>query len=62
MKKHVDTVVVLGAILSSVFWMNSQFNSIDNRFALMEKDIAVIKTVLMMKNIMPNELCKAEKP
>lgn len=61
MKKHVDTVVVLGAILSSVFWMNSQFNGIDNRFALMEKDIAVIKTVLMMKNIMPNEICKAEK-
>lgn len=61
MKKHVDTVVVLGAILSSVFWMNSQFNSVDSRFASMEKDIAVIKTVLMMKNIMPGELCKVEK-
>jgi len=53
-KKHVDTVIVLGAILSSMLWMNGKFNEI-------EKDIAVMKAVLVMKNIMPNELCKGEK-
>jgi hypothetical protein len=48
-KKHVDTVVVLGGILGAVFWMNG-------KFAELEKDMAVVKTVLIMKNIMPQEL------
>jgi len=51
MKKHVDTVIVLGGILSAVLWMNSRFNGL-------EKDMLVIKTVLIMKDIMPKELCK----
>lgn len=66
-KKHVDTVVVLGAILSSVLWMNGKFNSVDHQFAEIEKQIAltradfekeisIIKTVMIMKNIMPSEL------
>lgn len=48
-KKHVDTVIVLGGILSSVLWMN-------HKFAEIEKDMAIVKTVLIMKNIMPQEL------
>ena len=50
-KKHVDTVIILGGILTSIIWMNAKFNNI-------EKDIAVIKAVLIMKNIMPQELAK----
>jgi hypothetical protein len=49
LKKHVDTVIVLGAILSSVLWMNG-------KFAEIEKDIAVMKAVMIMRNIMPAEL------
>ena len=45
-KKHVDTVIVLGGILSAMVWMNQKFSAI-------EKDMAVIKTVLIMKEIMP---------
>lgn len=52
-KKHTDTVIILAAILSSVLWMNGKFNDI-------EKDIAVMKTVLIMKNIMPSELANKE--
>lgn len=48
-KKHVDTVIILTGILASVLWMNGKFNEI-------EKDITIIKTVLIMKNIMPIEL------
>lgn len=55
-KKHVDTVVVLGGILASVLWMNARFNEVDTRFTSIEKDIVMIKTVLIMKNIMPTEL------
>jgi hypothetical protein len=49
--KHIDTIVILTAFASSVLWMNGKFNDI-------EKEIAVIKTVLIMKNIMPSELAK----
>lgn len=59
-KKHVDTVIILGGILSSVFWMNGKFAEMDKRFNDIEKDIVMIKTVMIMKNIMPNELAKTE--
>ena len=48
MKKHVDTVIILGAFAGSMIWMNGKFNTI-------ETDLAVMKTVLIMKNIMPVE-------
>lgn len=48
-KKHVDTVIILSAFAASVLWMNGKFNEI-------EKDMTIIKTVLIMKNIMPIEL------
>lgn len=54
LKKHGDAVMVIGAILSSMLWMNGKFNEI-------EKDIAVIKTVLVMKQIMPNDLAACRK-
>lgn len=50
-KKHVDTIVILGAFASSILWMNGKFNEL-------EKDITIIKTVLIIKNIMPTELAK----
>lgn len=67
LKKHVDTVVVLGGILASVLWMNGKFNEIDKRFSIVEKDmavlksdvekeIAIIKAILIIKNLMPVEL------
>ena len=53
-KKHVDTVIILSAIASSFLWMNGKFNDL-------EKDITIIKTVLILKNIMPAELAKAKE-
>ena len=54
MKKHVDTIIILGAFASAMLWMNGKFNEI-------EKDMAVMKAVLVMKNIMPLELAHNEK-
>ncbi len=48
-KKHADTFVILGALASSFLWMNGKFNEI-------EKEMTIIKTVLVMKNILPKEL------
>lgn len=59
-KKHTDTVIILGAFATSIFWMNGKFNEVDKRFNELEKDIVMIKTVLIMKNIMPNELAQTE--
>lgn len=48
-KKHADTVVILGGILGSFLWMNGKFNDI-------EKEITMIRTVLIIRGIFPSEL------
>jgi hypothetical protein len=53
-KKHMDTMIILGAFASSFLWMNGKFNDL-------EKDMAVMKACLIMKNIMPAELAVKEK-
>ena len=53
-KKHVDTVVILSAFAAAMLWMNGKFNEL-------EKDMAIIKTVLIMKDIMPKELVKTNQ-
>jgi len=59
-KKHVDTVVILGAVAGSMLWMNGKFNEIDKKFYEVEKELTILKTCLIMKNIMPVELAKNE--
>lgn len=58
LEKHADTIVVMITIIASIcgslIWMNGKFNEI-------EKDLAVVKTVLIMKNIMPKELAQESK-
>lgn len=41
-KQHADTIILLSTICAGLLWMNGKFNDL-------EKDIAVIKTVLVMK-------------
>lgn len=53
-KKHTDTVIILAAFAAAVLWMNGKFNEL-------EKDIAVMKTVLIMQKIMPSELATSHK-
>jgi len=45
-KKHADTIVILGSF-AVCFWM------INEKITAIEKDMAVVKTVLVMKNMMP---------
>lgn len=67
-KKHVDTVIVLGGIITSILWMNHKFTQVDEkfakvdlRFAEIEKDMAVMKAVLMVKGQYPKELMSARE-
>jgi len=54
--KHVDTVLILSSIIGCFLWMNGKFNEVQKDIWNLEKDISTIKTVLIMKNIMPHEL------
>lgn len=53
-KKHGDTIAIISTIIGSLVWMNGKFNDI-------EKDMAIMKTVLIMKDIMPKELAKTDQ-
>lgn len=48
-KKHADTMVLFSTMVGGLLWLNGQFNEV-------KKDITIIKTVLIMKGIMPVEL------
>jgi hypothetical protein len=63
LKKHTDTVIVLGGILGSVFWMNGKFNEVDERINDLKNEISTIKTILILKGIMPESFAyeKGEK-
>tara|TARA_R110000868_G_scaffold213525_1_gene463614 strand:+ start:35 stop:208 length:174 start_codon:yes stop_codon:yes gene_type:complete len=52
-KKHTDTFIVLGALFAGFLWMNTKFNEL-------EKDLVIVKTVLIMQKIMPTELAAKE--
>jgi ethanolamine utilization cobalamin adenosyltransferase len=49
---HADTFVILGAFATSILWINGKFNDL-------EKDIVMIKTIMIVRNIMPSELAKS---
>jgi hypothetical protein len=57
LKKHADTLVILGAFALAFWTLNEKMN---DRFNALEKDVAIIKTVLIMKNIIPPELANKE--
>lgn len=57
-KQHADTLAIL-SMFAVCFWtLNEKMN---DRFTALEKDIAIIKTCLVMKNIMPSELAVCHK-
>lgn len=58
---HVEWVVVLLTIIGGFIWMDSKFEKVNERLSIVERDLSIIKAVLIMKNIMPNELAKHEE-
>lgn len=71
LKKHYETLMILGGmaslLIASCIWINNQFRTVDRQFSevqkeigLLKSDMAVIKTILIMKDIMPKELATKE--
>ena len=52
-KKHADALMVIGSIIASMVWMNGKFNQID-------KDMAVMETIILMKEMAPAEVFAAK--
>ena len=52
-KKHTESFMVIGVLASIMFWFHI---NVGKRFNKIETDLAVIKTVLIMKDIMPKTL------
>jgi hypothetical protein len=52
-KKHADTIVILSSF-ALCFW------TLNEKIGQIEKDVTMIKTVLILKNIMPVEMAKKE--
>lgn len=46
-KKHTDTVIVLGAILSSVLWMNGKFSELEKELNFIIKELKEMKIALI---------------
>jgi len=63
-KKHADSLAVIATIFLAMNWMNGKFNDMEEkferRFSAIERDIHTIKTILIMKNIMPIEMAKGK--
>lgn len=52
--RYGSVLAIMAALAGGFLWMNSKFNAI-------EKDVAIIKTVMIMKEIMPRELAVETK-
>jgi len=63
-KQYAETITIcmtiITSLLTSTFWINGKFNEVDKKFYEMHEQITVIKTVLIMKNILPTELSTHE--
>ena len=72
LKKHADAFYVICSIAIGVVWMTNQTiimkdvitsteKNLVYRISLLEKDIAVIKASMILKDIIPSELAINEK-
>ena len=52
LKQHADTIVILSTFAACFWSLNEKFTE---KLTAIEKDLAVIKTVLIIKNIMPTD-------
>lgn len=55
-KKHADTVIIMGGILASFLWMIGKFNDIDQKFASIDNRLTKIETILIVKEIATKDM------
>lgn len=60
-KKHADTIVIVSMLLGGFLWVDGKFEKLNERLIIVERDLSVMKAVMLMKNILPAELAKKEE-
>lgn len=55
-KKYSHVLIISVWAISFIMWTHSQFNELKKDVFLLEKEVCMMKTFIIMKNIMPNEL------
>jgi hypothetical protein len=67
-KKHADSLAIISIILLGFRWadskfekINDRFSSIDSRIGEMEKDLAQVKMVLIIRGWLPESMAKIEE-
>jgi hypothetical protein len=58
-KKHSEVVTCLSGLVGLLIWNNSQFSHLKDEIHKIHEEVLVIRTVMIMNKIMPNEIsCK----
>ena len=55
-KKHADTLAIIAIMFGGFLWADGKFEKINDRFASLEQDVAQIKTVLIIRGMMPESM------
>lgn len=59
-KEHADTIAIITILLAGFYWADGKFDKVNDRLVSVEKDVTAIKTIMIMKNFMPQEMCKVD--
>ena len=59
-KKHVEMFTIIGVIIAVATLQEIRFSRIDNRMSALEKEVTQIKTVLIIRGMMPESMAVAE--
>jgi hypothetical protein len=64
-KKHADAIAIMAVLLGGLKWidakMEARFLVIEQRLCSLEKDVAQIKTVLIIRGMMPESMAVAKE-
>ena len=60
-KQHADTITIIFTVLGAFFVQSNRIDSLSEQVNVIEKDVAIIKTVLILKNIYPEQLADKGK-
>ena len=59
-KKHTDTVVLLGALFSGFLWINGKFHDVEVSINELDKRLVKIETIIYLKGLVAQEIASSK--
>lgn len=66
-KRHTDTLAIIAVICGGLYWTDSKFEKVNDKIALLEKEVgdiktevSQVKTVLIIRGMMPESMATGE--